>query len=104
MSSPPTLPDIRYNADGSITGIDGLLDQIAAAVARRFVPILRQEILPVLQEDRDMQMRIGRGIGREIAMPLWAMALGGAVYGGIRLYDRRMRQRRRESLAAQVMP
>jgi len=104
MTLAPTLPDIRYNADGSIQGIDGLLDQIAGAVARRFVPILRQEILPALQEDRDMQTRIGRGIGREIAMPLWAIAIGGALYGGIKLYERHRMDRKMESFVDKVMP
>jgi hypothetical protein len=104
MPSPPTLPDIRYNPDGSIEGIDGLLDQIAAAVAKRFIPILRHELLPVLQEDRGMQMRIGRGIGREIAMPLWAIAIGGALYGGIKLYERHRMDRKIESFVDRVMP
>lgn len=104
MASLPTLPDIRYNADGSIAGIDGLLDQIASAVARRFVPILREEILPTLQEDREMQMRIGRGIGREVAMPLWAMVVGGAIYGGIKLYERHRTERKLESFVDRVMP
>lgn len=103
MSSPPELPDIRYNPDGSIEGIDGLLDQIAAAVAQRFIPILRHELLPVLQEDRELQMRIGRGIGREIARPLWAMAIGGVLYGSIKLYEKRRTQRKVESIVERVM-
>jgi hypothetical protein len=100
----PTLPDIQFNPDGSIRGIDGLLDQIALSVGRKLIPMIRHEILPVLQEDRDLQTRIGRGIGREIAMPLWALAIGGALYGGVKLYERHRTDRKLESFVERVMP
>lgn len=99
----PTLPDIRFNPDGSIEGIDGLLNQIATSIGKKIIPMLRHELLPVLQEDSEMQMRIGRGIGREIAMPLWALAIGGALYGGMKLYERHRAERKLESFVGRVM-
>lgn len=88
MSEPePTLPDIRFNPDGSITGIEGLLNQIAGALGKNLMPILRQDLIPVLQEDPHMQKRIGQAIGKQLAMPLWVLTGGVLVYLGYKAYQ-----------------
>ena len=66
--TPPASSEIRVNAvDGHVQGIDGMLDQVARAVMRYAGPALRQDVLPVLQEDTRMQTRIGQAVGAEIA-------------------------------------
>ena len=88
--SPP--PPVAVGPDGRIAGIDGMLDQLAAAAARQ----ARLELLPVLQADRETQRTIGRAAGRELAKPLWALALLAGGYVGYRVWraERRDRARR----------
>lgn len=99
----PTLPDIQLRSDGSIDGIDGLLDQISASLGRRIIPMLRQEILPILQNDRDLQATLGRAIGRQIALPLWALLAVGAVYAALQMQKGRTAQEKIDSIVDRVM-
>lgn len=70
--------------DGSISGVDGMLDQISASLARQIVPAIRDNVLPVIQHDRQLQTTVGRAagvaIGQELAKPLWAIAIVAGVY------------------------
>jgi hypothetical protein len=70
----PAAPPIAVAPDGRITGIDGMLDQIAAAVVGQ----ARVQLLPALQQDKALQDRlgeaIGRGAAREAAPALWIAA------------------------------
>lgn len=100
---PPTLPDIQLRSDGSIDGIDGLLDQISASLGRRIIPMLRQEILPVLQNDREMQATLGRAIGRQLALPLWVLLGGGAIYVAYRMQQGRTAREKLDSVVERVL-
>lgn len=83
---PAQVPLIQVRADGSITGIDGMLDQISASVGRQILPMLRDQVLPVLQNDRQLQMTVGRAAGQQIAKPLWALAIVTGTYLGWKIY------------------
>lgn len=77
--SVPTSPqDIRFDQQGRMVGVDGLLDQIAAAAARQATPLLRDVALPALQRDRELQrtvgIAIGTGLGQQIKPVLWVAA------------------------------
>jgi hypothetical protein len=85
----PNLPEIELRSDGSIPGIDGLLDQVSHALGRRIIPMVREQIVPVLQQDRDLQMNIGKAIGRQLALPLWVLVGGAAVYAAVRIHRNR---------------
>lgn len=60
-------PAIETLPDGTITGVDGMLDQIAGALARQAAPVVRQEIMPLILDDTDMQQRVGEAAGRALA-------------------------------------
>lgn len=62
---PPTAPaSPTPQSDGRIAGIDGVLDQIAGAVTRQVVPIVRDTVLPIIQRDKELQKTVGEAIGR----------------------------------------
>lgn len=81
---PPS--DVRIGPDGRITGINGILDQIAEAAARQVgpliqqvvPPILRNDVLPILQRDKEMQREIGMAVGTAAARELkpWIILIG----------------------------
>lgn len=83
-------PEVGVRPDGSITGIDGMLDQISASLARQIVPAIRDTVVPVLQNDRQLQTTVGRAagaeIGRQLAGPLWTLAIIAGVYAGWKIY------------------
>lgn len=60
-------PAIETLPNGAITGVDGMLDQIAGALARQAAPVVRQEIMPLILDDADMQQRVGEAAGRALA-------------------------------------
>lgn len=78
--APPasTAPAVTMDSTGKITGVDGMLDQIASALAKQARPMLTNDILPVLQRDRETQREIGAAAGRaaakEIEGPVWLAA------------------------------
>lgn len=77
--APTSAPaPVTVGADGRISGIDGMLDQISGALLRQ----AKTEILPTLQNDRELQTTVGRAIGKSLANPLWVMAGVAAVYVG----------------------
>jgi hypothetical protein len=76
----PATPTVAEN--GYIYGIDGMLDQICGALARQG----RSEWLPVLQRDTDLQARVGAGIGRELAKPLWILTFVAIGYVGYKIW------------------
>lgn len=78
-------PEAAVGPDGHVYGIDGMLDQVAGALARQ----ARTELLPAIQADRELQETIGRAAGREVAKPLWILAGLAAVYVGYRLCNAR---------------
>lgn len=59
---------ISMDATGRIQGVDGMLTQIAQALAGAAVPLVRTEVLPVLQQDRELQRTVGAAMGREIGL------------------------------------
>jgi hypothetical protein len=79
VSSKP--PEIVMGPDGRITGIDGMLSQIAGALAREAAPVIRAEILPVLQQDRETQRTLGAAAGKSLAQELrpWVAVGAGAL-------------------------
>lgn len=74
--SPSTQPPPAAS-DGRIPGIDGMLDQVAAAVARQAAPVIRTELLPVVLADRELQRTVGSAAGKAFAQAVWPwLALG----------------------------
>jgi len=67
-------PPVAVAPDGRITGIDGMLDQVAAALVGQ----ARTQLLPTFQQDTALQHRIGeaigRGFARQAAPALWLAA------------------------------
>lgn len=88
IGAPP--PAIRAGENGRIEGIDGMLSQISGALAREFVPVIKSEVLPQIQQDREMQRTIGAAAGAAIADKLkpYVIALTGGVLviAGIKIY------------------
>lgn len=76
---------IVVRSDGSIAGIDGMLDQIGGALVRQF----RTELWPVVRADTQLQQTVGSAAGRELAKPLWALAIIAGVYVGWKIYKKR---------------
>ncbi len=89
QASPPApapTPDVRIGTDGRISGIEGILDQIGEAAARQVVPIIQQtvpgllknDVLPILQRDKEMQRTIGAAAGKAAAQGLkpWLILAG----------------------------
>ncbi len=79
-----TAADIQLGSDGRLSGIDGVLDQILSSIVRNARPLITDDILPVLQRDKELQREIGAAAGNaaaaRIAPALWliggALALG----------------------------
>lgn len=73
-SPAPSVPEsarIYVGERGYIHGIDGMLSQVAGALVG--------QAMPHVSADHEMQARVGRAIGQEIAKPLWTIAaVGGA--------------------------
>lgn len=71
-------PQITVDSTGKIHGVDGMLDQIAEALARQARPLLQQDVLPALRSDRALQREVGNAIGRsaarELEGPMWLAA------------------------------
>lgn len=68
---------------GRLEGIDGVLDQVAAAVARQADPIIKGTIIPYVREDTDMQVRVGAAAGKALARelrPFFFVIAGAAAY------------------------
>jgi hypothetical protein len=84
VQTPDPAP-IVVRADGSIAGIDGMLDQIGGALARQF----RTELWPVIRADQALQQHVGRAVGRELAKPLWVLAGVVGLYVGWKVYKGR---------------
>lgn len=82
----PEAPPVAIGSDGRLSGINGILDQIAEAAARQVVPIiqqtvppiLRNDVLPILQRDKEMQKTIGTAAGIASAKELkpWVILIG----------------------------
>jgi hypothetical protein len=76
-SSPSSAPSVGVDSTGRITGVDGMLDQIASALAGQ----VRTQLLPVVQQDRDLQRTIGAAAGQAAAQELkpWVVLGAGAL-------------------------
>lgn len=83
-SGTPESAKVYIGEQGYIHGIDGMLQQ----VARAFVG----EAMPHVQGDREMQARVGRAIGQEVAKPLWVLAGVAAAAGLIYLVSKASEQ------------
>lgn len=84
----PRPAEVTVLPDGSVRGLDGLLNQVAGAVARS----VRQEIYPTVAADRELQQRVGHAAGAEIARSLFVPACivaGAAVVGAAALWRSR---------------
>lgn len=79
VGSGAPMDDVKVNGDGRIAGIDGMLNQIAAALAAQAIPRVRQELLPPILADREMQATIGRAAGEAVARKLRPYAVVGAL-------------------------
>lgn len=95
-----TTPHIAFAPDGSITGVDGLLNQIAGALARQAVPLIRTELLPALEQNTAIQDRIGAAAGREAVRELkpYLWTVTGAVVLAVGVYLYRGRSRPQHQL------
>lgn len=81
-TQPSTTPAVVSQANGYVPGIDGMLSQVSGALVQQ----AKTQILPVLQQDRELQRTIGKAAGREIAKPLWVIAGVAAIYVGWRVF------------------
>ena len=76
--SPATVPTASAPTNGRVAGIDGVLDQIAAAVMRQAQPLVKDTVLPAIKNDPELQKNLGQGIGRglgqQISAPIWIVA------------------------------
>lgn len=70
---------IGVAADGRITGIDGMLDQVAGALVRQATPVVKTQILPALQQDKALQGTVGTAAGVAMADQLRPWVILGAV-------------------------
>jgi len=72
--APLAAPPVTMDAAGRLVGVDGVLNQVAGAVAAQAARVL----LPPLQADRELQRTIGAAAGRAIyreARPVvWTVA------------------------------
>lgn len=84
--APPPAPlpaqapsaEIRVGPNGYIHGVDGMLDQIAAALSRHAGPMIVRDVLPAVRADRQLQARVGAVVGQAIAQTLQPYLLVGA--------------------------
>lgn len=65
------MSNIALRSNGSISGIDGMLDQVAGAVTKQ----VRAQILPVVQQDRELQRNLARGLGEGLGDKLSPAAM-----------------------------
>lgn len=80
----PDSAQVRIGEQGYIHGIDGMLQQVARA--------FMGEAMPHVTADREMQARVGRAIGQEVAKPLWVLAGVAAAAGLIYLVSKAAEQ------------
>jgi hypothetical protein len=88
-------PDVYVDASGHVHGVDGVLNQIAAAVVAQATPVVRDQLMPILQNDRQLQATVGAAAGQAMAGPLWVVAAVAAGYAGWSVYRTVQRDRRR---------
>ena len=88
--------------NGYIHGVDGMLDQIAGALARHAGPMLVRDVLPAVREDARLQARVGAAVGQAVTKEIRPYLLIGAGALGIlaaleigRWYAARTRRRPR---------
>jgi len=62
--------EIQFDKNGRLVGVDGVLDQVSAALGRQAEPILRNTILPTLRADRELQRTVGAAAGKALAREL----------------------------------
>jgi|WetSurMetagenome_2_1015567.scaffolds.fasta_scaffold460416_2 hypothetical protein len=80
----PALPPMSFGADGRITGLDGVLDQIGESLSRQATPLLRDVMLPIIQRDKELQKTIGAAAGiaagnaaaNQLRVPLILLGVG----------------------------
>ncbi len=82
----PANSPVAIGPDGRITGISGILDQIGEAAARQAIPVLQQvvpplirnDIMPILLRDKEMQRTLGEAAGRAAAREIkpWVILIG----------------------------
>ena len=79
---------ISLGPGGRIHGADGMLDQIAGAIAKHARPMLVADVIPAVQRDHAMQVRIGSAIGDAVAARYkpW-IVLGVAALGTIAVVE-----------------
>lgn len=80
----PESARVRIGEQGYIHGIDGMLQQVARA--------FMGEAMPHVTADSEMQARVGRAIGQEVAKPLWVLAGVAAAAGVIYLVSKAAEQ------------
>jgi hypothetical protein len=92
-------PPIYVRPDGSISGIEGMLDQITSSLVRQ----VRVELLPVLQADKNLQATLGQGIGSEVAKPIWVLVGIAGAYAVWKVYRRTRRPNPRRTLISGLL-
>ena len=78
----PQAAEIRVGPNGHIEGVDGMLDQICAALTKHAGPMLVRDVLPAVKADTGLQKNIGAAVGQTVASELspW-IAIGAGALG-----------------------
>ncbi len=68
---------LQFGADGRITGLEGVLDQIFESLGRQVTPLVRDIAIPMIQRDKELQKTVGAAAGQafanEIKPFLWVL-------------------------------
>lgn len=58
-----------------------MLSQISSALMQQAGPVIARDILPIIQADHDLQVRVGKAAGDAIAAKLrpWVILMAGSV-------------------------
>ena len=77
----PESAQIRVGENGYIHGVDGMLDQIGGALMKHAGPMIVRDVLPAVQQDKQLQVTIGAAMGQSIAEQLqpWIIVGVGAI-------------------------
>ena len=63
MTTPANLLNVNLDGEGRIPGLNGIMDQITAALVRQ----VRLQILPTVVNDKEFQRTVGAAAGVAMA-------------------------------------
>ena len=88
--APPTPMAVSLNPDGTIAGIEPILQQISTAVAGAAGQLFETRVWPIIQRDTALQREVGAAAGRAAAAQLrpWIIVgvAGITVIAGIKVW------------------